>query len=180
MMRPTTYALSLVLAANLVASLPALADQAAAQMRLLDDLDFPGEGYCIDVPGVGQTARTDLPLVMHNCLPERGSIDRIAEERDGRIYMPAYDACVTALGVWSVLPGVPVMLRPCGENESFLQADPFQKFERTADNQLRLAGSSLCLTAGADSDRTYSPTHRWRTLTLEDCAEVPLALSAWK
>ena len=180
MIKPMTCALSLILAANLIAGPAALADPAAPQMRLLDDLDFPGEGYCIDVPGVGQTARTDLPLVMHNCLPERGSVDRIAEERDGRIYMPAYDACVTALGVWSVLPGVPVMLRDCGTNESFLQADPFQRFERTTENQLRLTGSSLCLTAGAVADRTYSPTHRWRTLTLEDCAEVPLSLSAWK
>ncbi|TQV81832.1 ricin-type beta-trefoil lectin domain protein [Denitrobaculum tricleocarpae] len=176
MMRLMKSAVSLFLAA----SLPALADQTSPQMRLLDDLDFPGEGYCIDVPGVGQTARTDLPLVMHNCLPERRSVDRIAEERDGRIYMPAYDACVTALGVWSVLPGVPVMLRPCGTNESFLQADQFQKFERTANNQLRLTDSSLCLTAGPDADRTYSPTHRWRTLTMEDCAEVPLFLSAWR
>jgi len=152
----------------------------ATQMRLLDDLDFPGEGYCIDVPGVGPTARTDLPLVLHNCLPARKSVDRIAEERDGRIHMPAYDACVTAFGVMNVLPGVPVILRKCGTNESFLPADRFQKFERTRENRLRLVGTGLCLAAGQESDRTFSSEHRWRTLTLQLCATTPLSHSAWK
>jgi len=149
-------------------------------MRLIDDLDYPGEGYCIDVRGVGQTARTDLPLVMHNCLPDRRSTDRMAVLRNGRIEMPAYDACVTALGGFNVLPGIPVMLRPCGTSESFLPAERFQTFERTDQNQLRLSGSSLCLAAGAVSDRTFSPSDRWRNLTLEPCNEVPLSLSAWQ
>ncbi|WP_299775105.1 RICIN domain-containing protein [uncultured Tateyamaria sp.] len=171
---------ALATVAFLATSSLGLADENNRQMRLLDDLDFPGEGYCIDVPGVGLTARTDLPLVLHNCLPSRNSVDRVAEERDGRIYMPAYDACVTAFGVMSVLPGVPVMLRECGTNESFLLSDQFQKFDRTADNQLRLRGTQYCLTGGVQADRTFSAEHRWRTLTLEECTIAPLALSVWK
>ncbi|MEM9277387.1 MAG: RICIN domain-containing protein [Pseudomonadota bacterium] len=158
----------------------AAANQNNPQMRLLDDLDYPGEGYCIDVPGIGQTARIDLPLVMHNCLPDRNSLDRFALEFDGRIRMPAYEACITAFGVFSPLPGVPVILRECGVTESFLRADKFQKFKRNAENQLRLDGTNLCLSAGPVSDKTYSANHRWRTLTLENCTDVPLSLSVWK
>ena len=156
------------------------ASQGKPQMRLLNDLDFPDEGYCIDVVGVGRTARTDLPLVLHNCLPLSGAADRIAEENDERIYMPAYDACVTAFGVLNPLPGVPVILRKCGRNERFLEADRLQKFTRTSENQLKLQGTDLCLTGGAVAGRTYSKTHRWRTLTLELCAETPRRFSVWK
>lgn len=141
----------------------------AQQLRLADPLDFPDEGYCVDVIGVGETARDDLPLVAHNCLPARGSVDRIAIVKDGRFYMPAFDACLTAFGVTTALPGSPVILRPCGAQESFLPADQLQRLEWTVDNRLQLAGTSLCLTVGADAHKTYSASHRWRTLTMEIC-----------
>ncbi|QPH53564.1 RICIN domain-containing protein [Pontivivens ytuae] len=170
---------SILIAALLsIAATTALA-QTPPQIRLADPLDYPGEGYCIDVVGVGDTARADLPLVVHNCLPERGSSDRIAEEREGRLFMPAFDACVTAFGVTAPLPGSPVVLRPCGAQESFLPADRLQLFDRTAENRLRLRGSDLCLAAGPDSARTFSPNDRWRTLTMEPCDTVPIARSAW-
>lgn len=156
----------------------AAADE-APQLRLADPLDFPGEGYCVDVLGVGPTARADLPLVVHNCLPERGSVDRVVVVRDGRLEMPAFAACVTAFGVVKPLPGAAVILRPCGVSESFLPADRLQIFERTAEGRLRLAGSDLCLTVGPASARTFSTTHRWRTLTMERCAEAPAARSVW-
>lgn len=160
---------------------PMLATHAAAaqQMRLSDDLDFPGEGYCIDVLGVGATARADLPLVAHNCLPERATADRHAIFEGGRIVMPAFGACVTAFGVTAPLPGSAVILRPCGARESFLPAGLLQRFEKTDAGQLRLDGSSLCLTVGADAARTFSPTHRWRTLTMEVCSAAPLPRSVW-
>ncbi|MEM7528587.1 MAG: hypothetical protein AAF416_13030 [Pseudomonadota bacterium] len=150
------------------------------QLRLADDLGFPDEGYCIDVIGVGQSARADLPLIVHNCLPERGSVDRMAVLRDGRIEMPAFDACVTAFGVRTPLPGAPVILRPCGIDESFLPVTALQRFERTEDGQLRLANTDLCLVAGPDAAPTFSASHRWRTLTLERCAAAPPALSVWE
>ncbi|MEM8818980.1 MAG: hypothetical protein AAGE90_05565 [Pseudomonadota bacterium] len=160
-------------------SLSSLNAAANPQMRLADELDFPGEGYCIDVLGVGATARTDLPLVVHNCIPGRQTEDRVAVYRDGRIEMPAYDACVTAIGVTAPLPGSAVMLRPCGGHESFLPADALQWFDRTSEGRLRLRGSDLCLTAGPDSAATFSASHRWRTLTMTGCATAPLALSVW-
>lgn len=158
----------------------AFASETAPQMRLVDELDRPGEGYCIDVLGVGDTARADLPLVAHNCLPERASADRIVIARDGRLVMPAFDACVTAFGVISPQPGSPVILRPCGVSESYLPAASLQRFTRTSAGQLRLSGTDLCLTIGEDAAPTFSPNHRWRTLTMEACAAVPLRRSAWQ
>ncbi len=157
---------------------PAFA-QAPPQLRLADDLDFSGEGYCVDVLGVGDTARADLPLVAHNCLPERNSSDRVVVKGGGRLRMPAFDACLTAFGVVIPLPGSPVILRPCGTRESFLPATNLQRFVREENGHLRLEGSNLCLTVGADVARTFLPTHRWRTLTVEDCATAPAARSVW-
>jgi len=157
---------------------PALA-QSTGQLRLSDDLDVPGEGYCVDVLGVGATALADLPLVVHNCLPERASVDRQVVARGDTFEMPAFNACLTAFGVVRPLPGAPVVLRPCGVTESFLPAAELQRFERRTNGQLRLAGSDLCLAVGNDAQRTFSATHRWRVLTMERCDAVPLALSAW-
>ena len=161
-----------------------LGDPAAAQevpqLRLADDLDMPGDGYCVDVLGVGSTARADLPLVAHNCLAARGSVDRLATFDDGRIEMPAFDACVTAFGVTAPLPGSPLVLRPCGARENFLPADELQRFERTARGRLRLSGSALCLSVGVESAPTFSASHRWRTLTMERCVDADIARSVWR
>lgn len=155
------------------------AAQTLPQIRLSDDLDRPGEGYCIDVLGVGPTARTDLPLVVHNCLPDLNRIDRHAVLDNGRIRLPSFDLCVTAFGVVAPLPGAAVILRPCGVSESFLPADALQRFSRTANGQLQLIETDLCLTAGAQVARTFSATDRWRTLTMQPCASAPPALSVW-
>ena len=174
-----TSLLAITLAALIPIATQAASAQNAPQLRLASDLDYPGEGYCVDVPGVGKTARKDLPLVVHNCLPERNSVDRVVVEQNGRLAMPAFDACVTAFGVNAPLPGSPVLLRPCGGSESFLPSGRLQTFERTPENRLRLRGTALCLTVGAESAPTFSPVHRWRTLTMESCATVPLSRSAW-
>lgn len=77
------FTVGLVIACCALAT--AAAQESAPQMRLADPLDRPGESYCIDALGVGDTARADLPLVVHNCLPERASSDRIVIEQDGRL-----------------------------------------------------------------------------------------------
>lgn len=177
-MRFTNFTVGLVVACCALAA--AAANEGAPQMRLANPLDRPGEGYCIDVLGVGRTARADLPLVVHNCLPERGSSDRVVVERGGRLVMPAFDACITAFGVTAPLPGSPLILRPCGASESFLPAASLQRFTRTATGQLRLARTDLCLTVGAHAAPTFSPDHRWRILTMEDCKTAPLSRSVWQ
>ncbi|MEL6465005.1 MAG: hypothetical protein AAFQ58_08555 [Pseudomonadota bacterium] len=153
--------------------------QALPQMKLSDDLDRPGEGYCIDVVGVGSSARTDLPLVVHNCLPDLAREDRHAVYDAGRIVFPAFDMCVTAFGVVSPLAGAAVILRPCGAEERFLPAGRLQQFERTQRGQLQLARTDLCLSAGLDAARTFGASDRWRTLTMQPCDTTPDALSVW-
>ena len=156
--------------------------QNGPQLRTLSDLGFPDEGYCVDVLGVGDTARADLPLIAHNCLPAFNSSDRIVEIRpDGRLFMPAFDACVTAFAVGQgVLSGAPLMLRPCGGNESFLRAAALQVFEQMPDGQLQVQGTDHCLAVGPDAAPTFDPTHRWRTLTIEACGTLDPSLGQWR
>lgn len=160
----------LLLAVALVA-LPSMA-AANSQLRLADPLDFAQEGYCVDVVGVGEAARADLPLVAHNCLPGRESADRIVIEKDDLLYMPAYDACLTAFGVTTALPGSPLLLRRCGVREHFFPAGQLQSFRWTSKGELRLDGTNVCLTVGPDAHPTFSPAHRWRTLTMETCGSA--------
>lgn len=178
-LRSVASALAAVLAGTLFLCASAVA-QGAPQLRLSDDLDRPGESYCLDVLGVGTSARADLPLVVHNCLPERGSEDRIAIERDGKIFMPAFGVCVTAFVVVAPLPGSPVILRECGVEESLLPAASLQSFSRDLQNRLQLRGTDLCLTVGPDVARTFSRNDRWRTLTMETCGGVPIQRQAWR
>ncbi|WP_227271024.1 RICIN domain-containing protein [Roseobacter weihaiensis] len=158
------------------------AAETGPQLRTQSDLGFPEEGYCVDVLGIGDTARADLPLIAHNCLPEAHASDRFVEVlSDGRLYMPAFESCVTAFAVGEgLLPGAPVVLRPCGAEESFLPADRFQRFERTEEGHMRLADTELCLAAGPDAAPTFNPTHRWRTLTMETCATLDPELGLWR
>ena len=176
-----------VLAASLV--LMFLANDLSAQnwaeganvLRLMDRLDRPQDGYCVDVLGVGLEARTDLPLFVHNCSSERYPDEAVRFEDAGLIRFPAYDLCVTAMGVNGLsLPGSTVLLRPCGERSSFLDTDALQHFTRHPDGRLTLANTNLCLTVGPRSARTYSAQHRWRALYMDDCATTPSGRSRWE
>lgn len=179
-MKSRTAAASIVLALLFTASTSAA--QQVPQLRTQSDLGFPDEGYCVDVLGIGDTARADLPLIAHNCLPAANTSDRFVEERsDGSLYMPAFDSCVTALAVGEgLLPGAPLVLRPCGADESFLPAGRLQNFEKTENGYMRLASTELCLAVGPDAAPTFNATHRWRTLTMERCATLDAEFGLWQ
>lgn len=150
-------------------------------LRLLDKLDRPQDGYCVDVVGVGPDARTDLPLFVHNCSSERYPDEAVRFDDSGLIRFPAYKLCVTAMGVNGLsLPGSAMLLRPCGERSSFMDADALQHFSLHPDGRLKLATTNLCLTVGSRSTRTYSMQHRWRALYLDDCATTPPERSRWE
>lgn len=150
------------------------------QLRLTDGLDMPSEGYCIDVVGAGGNIRTDLPLVVHNCLPNAPVPDRnVVFRLDGTIYFPAFKKCATVFGVNGVLPGSPLMLADCGVRQPFLNAQRLQTFVPSDDGQLQLENSTLCLSAGSEAAPTYSPVHRWRTLSMQPCDEISGPLSHW-
>ena len=39
-------------------------------LRLLDRLDRPEDGYCVDILGTPGNLRVDVPLFTHNCKPK--------------------------------------------------------------------------------------------------------------
>ena len=160
------------------------ADAATGELihvRLIDRLDRPADGYCFDILGTGRQLRLDLPLFAHNCKGGATPDSAVIYTRQGQLVFPAVDVCVTAFGVNdTVLPGTSVLLRPCGQRTPFFQTSNLQKFDHLENGQLRLRGSGLCLAVGNESSSTYSPSDRWRVLSLESCTGVSLRHSAWE
>ena len=150
------------------------------QLQLIDKLDRPEDGYCIDIVGTGKQVRFDMPVIAHNCKPGLYADETISLQANGYIRFPAYDKCLTAAGLNSrALPGAAVIARDCGEQSSFLDAHLLQLFELKDDGRLVLKDSNLCLTVGHQSDSTFSKAHRWRALFLESCDRVEPILSSW-
>lgn len=171
---------ALFTAALLAFALPAAAEQ-PAHLRLVDRLDRPQDGYCFDVIGSGGAFRPDLPLVAHNCKPARAPDGVLVHQPNGALRFPAFDACVTAMGVGrSLLPGAALMLRPCGGRESFLLSGLFQSFTLRADGRLIVDGFDLCVVVGPESAPTFSPSHAWRPLTLARCDAAPSSRAVWE
>jgi hypothetical protein len=157
----------------------ALAEQ-PAHLKLLDPLDRPQDGYCIDVVGTPGNLRTDLPLFAHNCKRSLTIDSAVIHDRNGAIRFPELNQCVTVAGINSVaLPGTAVILHPCGENSAFFQSTALQRFTLQSDGKLRLNQSDLCLAVGAQSATTYSAADKWRPLFVDQCDNAVLALSRW-
>ena len=151
-------------------------------LQLIDRLDRANDGYCLDVLGSGSNIQINMPLTAHNCKgPEPYADEWVQYRADGTLYFPAYDRCVTVMGVNEIaLPGTALMLKNCGKNEPFLYATNFQKFTFNDKNQVQLLGSDLCLRVSHTSHRTFSPKHKWRSLFVTECGEVSQSLSAWQ
>ena len=83
-------------------------------LRLLDRLDRPADGYCVDVLGTPRNMRVDVPLFAHNCKTSLTGDSAVVFTSDGLIRFPAVDRCITVAGVNSVaLPGASILLRTC-------------------------------------------------------------------
>lgn len=150
-------------------------------LRLIDRLDRPQDGYCLDVLGTGRALRLELPIFAHNCKPGLTPDSAVAMTDAGEIRFVAIDLCITVFGVnGRALPASPIVLRPCGHRAPFFESAPLQGFEWTADQRLQLQQTDLCLSVGAESDTTYSLADKWRMLTVEDCGAVPAARAAWE
>ena len=149
-------------------------------LKLIDDLDRPHDGYCLDIVGSGRHIRFDLPLTAHNCKPGLYPDEAVVVE-NRRIRFPAYGVCATVAGLnGRALPGAAVVPRACGERTPFMEADKLQRFSFRSDGRIELEGSSLCLTVGENSDSTFDPAHRWRTLFVDHCERTEPARSRWK
>lgn len=153
----------------------------SGHLRLVDNLDRPQDGYCLDIVGSGQQLRFDLPLIAHNCKAGLYADEAVKIEPNGYIFFPAFGKCATVAGLNSrALPGAALVARECGENTPFLNAEALQKFDHRKDGRIELVGSGLCLTVGRKSDSTFSPDHRWRTLFVESCEDVEPTRSRWR
>ncbi len=150
-------------------------------LRLLDRLDRPEDGYCVDVPGSSRNMRVDVPLFAHNCKPALTGDSAVVFTTDGFIQFPAVDRCITVAGVNSAaLPGASILLRKCNESIPFFETSSLQRFTHRDDGSLTVSGSDLCLTVGPQSAATYSPSDRWRPLYVDDCATAEPARSRWE
>lgn len=150
-------------------------------LQLMDKLDRPVDGYCLDVVGSGPNIRFDMPLTAHNCKGPQIFFDEVVTLReDSTLYFPQYKGCVTVMGNnKTALPKNALMLKECGAQQPFLNAAHFQKFEFNERKQLQLKNSQLCISAGGVSHTTFSPEHRWRSLYMETCDQVSPSLSRW-
>ena len=154
----------------------------SGHLRLVDNLDRPQDGYCLDIVGSGQhNIRFDLPLIAHNCKEGLYADEAVKFEQNGYIRFPAFDKCATVAGLNSrALPGAAVMARECGEKTPFLNTEGLQNFHHRKDGRLELSGTGLCLTVGRESNSTFSPDHRWRPLFVESCKVADPERSRWK
>ena len=156
-------------------------DRPIGHLRLKDRLDRPVDGYCLDILGVGQAMRLELPIFAHNCKGGLTPDSAVMLRDDGKLVFPAVNLCMTAAGVnGKALAGVSILLRPCGHRAPFFESGPLQAFDFENDGRVQLRGSDLCLAVGATSAVTYSAEDRWRTLTVEECAQVPANLARWE
>lgn len=162
----------------------AQADQgqpAVGHLRLVNDLDRPQDGYCIDIMGSGNHLRFDMPMTAHNCKPGLYHDEAVTLDPAGQVRFPAYGVCATVAGLnGKVLPNTAVMPRRCDERSPFLVAGPMQRFTFHADGRVELRGTGLCLAVGDRSDSTFDETHRWRALYMADCVAVDEKLSRWR
>ncbi|WP_027254081.1 RICIN domain-containing protein [Photobacterium halotolerans] len=150
-------------------------------IQLIDPLDRPKDGFCLDVIGYSPYERLDLPLIAHNCKNGLYRDQAMSLLKSGEIFLPAYKKCLTAIAPHTqALPGAALMARDCGEHSDFLQAQPLQKFQWSDDGEVRLTGSELCLAVGEQSDQTSSPLHRWRALSLQSCQLKDTRLARWQ
>ena len=157
--------------ACLTFGLTAVADD-GDYVRLVAALDEP-EYYCLDLAGWGRNLLLDDPLQTHTC-KSRGGEDQMFHFADGRLYVSRYDRCVQIAGSSGItLAGSAVLARPCSDS-------PLQELSLADDGRIRLAGTELCLAAGADSTEASGPSHMWRTLTVAGCTSGDDALLRWQ
>lgn len=154
---------------------------ASTYLQLVDRLDRPEDGYCLDVLGAGGTFRPDLPINAHNCKPGVAPDGVVTLREDGTLYFPAFDACLTAFGVnRRSLPGAMLLLRGCGGDEPFYPVAALQQWEHLDSGTVRLRNSTLCLSVGEVSATTFSPRDTWRVLRLDSCDTVAPERARWQ
>jgi hypothetical protein len=167
-----------VTALLLIALAPHAAGQDLAEVNLLDALDEP-RGYCIDMIGYKERARTYRELQAHTCYSYQGAVavdqgvdGKLAQT--GRLRFPHFDVCMT---VGHAREAELVVLAKCGDAVG-------QQFRLTGEKRIvPVAREDLCVTV-ADGEGApgggAEPVHLRRALRLERCSDAAVTRQRWQ
>ena len=141
---------------------PSYAD--AGLLRTIHALD-DARGYCLDIPGEGQTLRLDDPLQAHTCKYGGPNDDQRFElTGDGAIRASAYDRCLAA---GSLTAGAQLVVRAC--------ATAAPRWSMASGRLSPISRSDLCITFAGDKGAPagtpilISPVYHRRDVLLERC-----------
>lgn len=154
---------------------------AAAQPAFLRSAAPLGDprGYCIDVPGFGDSLDLDAPITTHSCKYDRPGfyVDELVEQtEDGRLRLATYDRCLSA-GAMELGAGVDAV--DCADERA-------HGWRITPDGRVTPEGENrICLTLAAErtfanTDVMTAPAYSSRAVTLEPCAEQAAFRQAWR
>lgn len=164
-----------------------LNDGYEGRIRLVRFLDEP-DGYCIDVPGGGDRVMLSVPAIAHTChfdpLPDQ--VFRL----DGVAIRWSFGPEPVCLSAATPSPGADFGFELCA-------GAPRQAFEFALNGEIRLTGTTLCLSVertgprfgqdpGPDQDphgrgRPVNPqfSHLARALLLEECGVGDPSFQRW-
>src|SRR5918999_2102073 len=96
---------------SLVVLAPATSYADAGLLRTIQILD-DARGYCLDIPGEGESLRLDAPLQAHTCKYGGATLDdqRFERAASGAIRAPSYDRCLAAA---SLEAGARLVMQAC-------------------------------------------------------------------
>jgi acetyl esterase/lipase len=126
-------------------------------------------GYCLDIPGFGDTARIDAPLQVHTCKYGAALEDQIfARTGDGhRIALPEYERCLSAA---ALEPGATLHASACADT-------PSQRWRFEWGRLSPESRPDLCVSLADGSGEIagtpvlIAPVYRRRDVSLERCSE---------
>lgn len=141
------------------------------QIRLVDAHDEP-EYYCLDVSGWGDHLKLDDPLQAHTCKGPDGA-DQMFAVGEERIHVLETDRCLEVAGTGKPLPGAAIIARTCSDNL-------MQSLTISEGGQIKVTGTDLCVSVGADSAPASGPSHMWRVLSVQQCSAVESRFNTWQ
>jgi triacylglycerol lipase len=150
-----------------VLSRPVISYADSGLLRTIHTMD-DARGYCLDIPGEGQTLRLDGALQLHTC-KYGGPLDDQRFERTaaGSIRASRYDRCLEAA---SLQPGAQLRLGPCG-------SAPAQQWAMAWGRVSPASRPDLCLSAAGEKGQPagtpvlISPVYHRRDAVLDRCED---------
>jgi triacylglycerol lipase len=165
-----------LIAFALIAALPSTSRADEGLLRTVQVLD-EARGYCLDIPGEGQTLRLDDPLQAHTC-KYGGPLDDQRFTRAGSaIRAASYDRCLTTGGLEA---GARLLLRPCASSA------PTQQWSMAWGRISPASRADLCVSLSGEKGQPagtpvlLSPVYRRRDLVLDPCDAAREAVQSFR